>query len=230
MDFEQQFNNINKNKDGKKKVDGKNFPWSKALRDSLIATGLFIATALPMKAENEKPLNYDDGIKRETADLYKRFEEAGVFKGTYEEFLELSEEEIKKVIVPAYMKAIGAILPAEANPNAKVIKITKFQVTEENEENQNYETSENIFDFEEWFQLQVKAGNVGKTIKAPDGKFYKIEINKNKTVSKSNKYKKILIDKNTDNKDNKKAQYYKNTGNTAQTSFAEDYYNNRNRG
>jgi hypothetical protein len=82
-----------------------------------------------------------------------------------------------------YMKSIGAVTPKEADEkygeDRETIKKEKYGIKQIEESTEVDTSLVPTFDFNEWFSEQIKLGNEGKTIKAPDGQLYLIVRNPN---------------------------------------------------
>jgi hypothetical protein len=201
------------------KKETNKFPWSSKFKKFLLASGILLASFNLGKAEGldtGKPdTSPDESNKIETEDLYNRFKkyEAIPREMTLEDFLKLDEEQIKNEIVPVYLEKRGAITPDQRDPNSKIISKTKFEVTEEKTEDVIEQEEKTTFN--EWFKEQIEKGNAGKTVKGPDGKMYKIEVDEKADDSKGER----IISQESEVKSD--------TTSTKETYFADDYYGNK---
>ncbi len=144
-----------------------------------------VATGLPLVAVSQTKIEGTAVVQEISPFLVKLKSKGLVSKDMSEkEFQTLKETNPEKFkeLTNLYMQSIGAITPTEANKqygdNLEIIKREKYGILKQD----STETDTSLvptFDFNEWFSEQIKLGNEGKTIKAPDGQLYLIVRNPN---------------------------------------------------
>lgn len=151
----------------------------------------------------------EETAKMRRAEFLPRLHKVGLAKEyTAETFDTLSKEEIDKLAL-LYAERIGAKPPAymeNVTGEITVVDHKKYGIRViDKEEGDPIRTDTapipmSRADFNMWFALQVRSGNIGKKVMAPDGKWYLIELDpnyKDPSIARAKKGSKPQVPKNS---------------------------------
>lgn len=124
-------------------------------------------------------------VPTQTGRFLDRLKEVGIVdeKVTSEEFAKIPESEMK-ILAQKYKEKTGAVTREEL-PKGKeytTISRTVYGIDEKNSSELKEDKQKgDEFNFDEWFAKQKP----GSTVQAPNGKWYKIEFNQNKNITRT---------------------------------------------